>query len=121
MLNGDCVRIHGACSHLFALVVGNEVLRAVWPDVLATPVLLTVFPTSFIAFAVWIVHDALPTALVVFKLAFVGLTAWPHIGALAVLLALLERAEVKATVWPLEQAVPMHRIVEERPLVNLAS
>ena len=83
--------------------------------------LLAFFPVAFEFLAIGIVKHAWAKAVIIFELSFVGLTIGPHIGAKAMLLALVEISEEQSSIRPLKEALPMHSIIAERPLIYLAS
>ena len=74
---------------------------------------------SLILLAIWIVKCSFTKAVILLELTLVGLTIGPHVGSEALLLSLVELSKEEARVWPLEEALAVHGIVRERPLVNL--
>ena len=83
--------------------------------------LLALLPVAFEFLAVGIVKHTWAKAVIIFELSFVGLTIGPHIGAKAMLLALVEISEEQSSIGPLKEALPMHSIIAEWPLIYLAS
>ena len=103
---------------LIPIQVNTVVLRTCWPNVKAFSVLLPVPPCSLESLSVGIVKNAKARAVIFFELAVIDLAVRPEIQALAALLAGLETAIVYSTIGPLEQALAVHRIVNERSLVD---
>jgi len=95
------------------------VLRTIRPYVVAFPVLLPIFPTAFVSFAIRVVKNAESVTIIRLELSFVSLTVRPHIDSLSILLATLERPEEQTAIRPLIETLTAHAIVGERTLEHL--
>jgi hypothetical protein len=84
-------------------------------------VLLAFLPGAVQGLTVGIVKNSLTVAFIVLEIADIGLAIWPHVSPFAVFPALDEHAEEKSSIRPLEKALAVHRVLQERTLVDLAS
>ena len=93
------------------------ILSAIWPDIVAFAVLLTILPITFEALAIRIMQNTEAVAIIALKFAVVCLSIRPDVSSFTVFLSCLEWSEVQSTIRPLVETLTTHSVVTKRSLV----
>ena len=95
---------------LLSLLIDYAVRVSVWEDIVASAMLPTVTPATFVALAIWVVQDSGAKHLVMLELSVVDLAARPVVRARSVFLIALPLSLVDSSVCIDIEASPVHAI-----------